>query len=95
MTFYVLQGVRDAAVELLHTLVAVHAEVNLPLVLWAYSYFKTIFLYLLLRWFLSGLVNSEISLLLGLLCNINFSLRRSLLVVSLYWTRRLVFLLKA
>lgn len=28
MTFYGLQGVRDAAVELLHTLVAVHAEVK-------------------------------------------------------------------
>ena len=30
LSFFFLQGVRDAAVELLHTLVSVHAEVILP-----------------------------------------------------------------
>lgn len=36
MIFYALQGVRDAAVDLLHTLVAVHAEVNSPTLFWGY-----------------------------------------------------------
>lgn len=36
MILFVLQGVRDAAVDLLHTLVAVHAQVIFPMLFWEY-----------------------------------------------------------